>query len=63
MLPQDERDEKRVAFLREFGWDAPSFCISALSGEGCQALVYAIMEYIEGQRAQQTEQTQEPYPE
>jgi GTP-binding protein len=63
MLPQDERDEKRVAFLREFGWDAPSFCISALSGEGCQALVYAIMEYIESQRAQQTEQTQEPYPE
>jgi GTP-binding protein len=63
MLPQDERDEKRVAFLREFGWDAPSFCISALSGEGCQALVYAIMEYIESQRSQQTEQTQEPYPE
>jgi GTP-binding protein len=63
MLPQDKRDEKRVAFLREFGWDAPSFCISALSGEGCQALVYAIMEYIESQRAQQTEQTQEPYPE
>ena len=63
MLPEDERDEKRVAFLREFGWDAPSFCISALSGEGCQTLVYAIMEYIESQRAQQTEQTQEPYPE
>ena len=63
MLPSDERDAKRVAFLREFGWDAPSFCISALSGEGCQALVYAIMEYLESQRAEQTEQTQEPYPE
>jgi len=63
MLPADERDAKRVAFLREFGWDAPSFCISALSGEGCQALVYAIMEYLERQRAEQTDQTQEPYPE
>ncbi|MEZ0238889.1 MAG: Obg family GTPase CgtA [Methylophilaceae bacterium] len=63
MLPADERDAKRVAFLREFGWDAPSFCISALSGEGCQALVYAIMEYLESQRAEQTDQTQEPYPE
>jgi GTP-binding protein len=63
MLPPDERDAKRVAFLREFGWDAPSFCISALSGEGCQALVYAIMEYIESQRAQENEATQEPYPE
>lgn len=63
MLPADERDAKRVAFLREFGWDAPSFCVSALSGEGCQALVYAIMEYLESQRAEQTDQTQEPYPE
>jgi GTP-binding protein len=63
MLPSDERDAKRVAFLREFGWDAPSFCISALSGEGCQALVYAIMEYLESQRKEQTEETQEPYPE
>jgi GTP-binding protein len=62
MLPPDERDAKRVAFLREFGWDAPSFCISALSGEGCQALVYAIMEYLESQR-KETEETQEPYPE
>lgn len=63
MLPADERDETRVAFLKAFGWDAPSFCISALSGEGCQTLVYAIMEDIERQRAEQPEQTQEPYPE
>lgn len=63
MLPADERDEKRVAFLREFGWDAPSFCISALNGEGCQALTYAIMDYLDRQRAEQPEQNQEPYPE
>lgn len=63
MLPADERDEKRVTFLREFGWDAPSFCISALNGEGCQALTYAIMDYLDRQRAEQPEQNQEPYPE
>ena len=63
MLPADERDAKRVDFLREFGWDAPSFCISALSGEGCQALTYAIMDYIDSQRAQENEENQEPYPE
>lgn len=63
MLPPDERDEKRVAFLREFGWDAPSFCISALSGEGCPALTYAIMDYIDSHRAQENYETQEPYPE
>jgi GTP-binding protein len=63
MLPADRRDDTRVAFLREFGWDAPSFCISALSGEGCQALTYAIMDYLDRQRAEQPEQNQEPYPE
>ncbi len=47
MLPADERDAKRVAFLKAFGWDAPSYCISALSGEGCKALTYAIMEYLD----------------
>lgn len=64
MLPEDERDAKRVAFLREFGWDAPSFCISALSGEGCKSLTYAIMDYLDANRAEpETEQTQEPSPE
>jgi GTP-binding protein len=63
MLPADKRDDTRVVFLREFGWDAPSFCISALSGEGCQALTYAIMDYLDRQRAEQPEQNQEPYPE
>jgi GTPase len=50
MLAEDERDAKRVAFLREFGWDAPSFCISALSGEGCQKLTYAIMDYLDANK-------------
>lgn len=47
MLPADERDAKRVEFLKAFGWDAPSYCISALSGEGCKALTYAIMDYLD----------------
>ena len=50
MLPPDERDQKRTDFLREFGWDAPSFCISALNGEGCKALTYAIMDYLDNNR-------------
>ena len=59
MLPEDERDTKRVAFLKEFGWDAPSFCISALSGEGTKALTYAIMDYLDANRIEPEEaQTQ-----
>ena len=50
LLPEDEHDAARVAFLREFGWEAPSYCLSALSGEGCQKLVYAIMDYLDSQK-------------
>jgi GTP-binding protein len=61
MLPEGERDAKRVAFLKEFGWDAPSFCISALSGEGTKALTYAIMDYLDANRLEpESEQAQEP---
>jgi len=47
MLPSDERDERRAQFLKAFGWEGRSFGISAISGEGCQALVYAIMEHLD----------------
>lgn len=53
MLPEAERDAKRVAFLKAFGWDAPSFTISALTGDGCKALTYAIMDYLEAHRPDQ----------
>jgi GTP-binding protein len=50
MLPSEERDARRVEFLKQFGWDAPSFSISALSGEGCQKLTYAIMDYLDANK-------------
>ncbi len=61
MLPEDERDAKRVAFLKAFGWDAPSFCISAINGEGTRALTFAIMDYLDANKLEpEAEQTQEP---
>lgn len=56
MLPEGEQDVRREAFLREFGWDGPTFCISALTGDGCKKLTYAIMEYLESQRAEEDKQ-------
>jgi GTP-binding protein len=50
MVPQDERDERRAHFLKSFGWEGRSFGISAISGEGCQALIYAIMEHLDQHR-------------
>ncbi len=40
-------DEKVAAFLREFGDHTRHFAISAINGEGCKALTYAIMEHLE----------------
>ena len=41
-----DRDEKISAFLKEFGGDTRHFAISAINGEGCKELTYAIMEYL-----------------
>ena len=51
MVPEDERAEQLQQFLRDFGWEGRSFIISALTGEGCKALTYAIMEHLEANRA------------
>ncbi len=42
-----DRDEKIAAFLNEFGGDTRHFSISAISGEGCKELTYAIMEHLQ----------------
>ena len=60
MVPEDERDERRAQFLRDFGWEGKSFIISALSGEGCKELVYAIMEHLEQNRISEEETNEEP---
>lgn len=44
LLP--DRDEKIEAFLKAFGEDTRHFAISAISGEGCKELTYAIMEHL-----------------
>ena len=41
-----DRDEKIAAFLKEFGDDTRHFAISAINGEGCKELTYAIMEHL-----------------
>ena len=43
----ENREEKVAAFLRKFGKHTRHFAISAINGEGCRELVYAIMEHLE----------------
>src|SRR5690349_16747460 len=47
MLPEKDRDRLCREFIRSLRWDEKSFIISALTGEGCKELTYAIMEYLE----------------
>jgi GTP-binding protein len=47
MLAPESRDQIAAEFLASLGWNARSFCISALTGEGCRELTFAIMEHIE----------------
>jgi GTP-binding protein len=47
LLPEATREKSVKAFVRKLGWKGKTFSISALTGEGCKALTYAIMEHLE----------------
>jgi len=51
LLPADELAARRQLLLDELRWDGPVHCVSALSGEGTQALVYDLMARLEALRA------------
>ncbi len=47
LLPAEEREVRCGEIVQRLDWRGPVFQISALSGEGTEALVFAIMDYIE----------------
>jgi len=50
LLDPSERAQKCRQFLSDFGWQEKSFIISALTGEGCKELIFAVMQYLEQNR-------------
>ena len=50
-IPAAERERAIRRFVRNFRWRGKSFIISALTGEGCRELVFAVMTYLEEQAA------------
>ena len=50
LLAPSERANKCRQFLSDFGWEEKSFIISALTGEGCKELIFAVMQYLEQNR-------------
>jgi GTP-binding protein len=47
LLPEEARDQAIHTFVRKLGWKGRTFTISALTGEGCRPLTYAIMDHLE----------------
>jgi GTP-binding protein len=56
LLNEQDPDKVSKKFLRELRWKDKSFLISAVTGEGCRELTYAIMEYLEQESARANEE-------
>jgi GTP-binding protein len=59
-VPDDEVEAHCRAIVDELDWTGPVFLISALKNQGTQALMYAIMDFLDQQKAQRELQAQEP---
>ncbi|HEY9064753.1 MAG TPA: GTPase ObgE [Burkholderiaceae bacterium] len=46
MVPSEERERRVKDFVKRFKWKGPVFQISALTREGCDALVRAVYEHV-----------------
>ena len=51
LVPEEERKERIAALVKAYGRGTRHFVISAVKGDGCRELSFAIMEYLEEQRA------------
>jgi GTP-binding protein len=46
MIDPEQRDKVRDDIVAGLGWEGPVFSISALTGEGCRELCYAVGDYV-----------------
>jgi GTP-binding protein len=53
LVPHAERETAAREIVRRLRWKAPWFCISALTGEGCEELASAAMQALEKLRAEE----------
>ena len=50
LVPEAERARAVQRIVKALRWKGPCFSVSALTGEGCQQVVYAVMEALERER-------------
>jgi GTP-binding protein len=63
LVPDEERKARIDALVKAYGKGTRHFVISAVKGEGCRELTFAIMEHIEKQREEQQAHEIEDSPE
>lgn len=51
MLPGEGRNAVQERLVHRLRWRGPSFCISALTGEGCRELTNSVMRFLETGKA------------
>jgi len=47
LVPDGERDARTRAFVKALRWKEPVFGISAINGDGCRALIFAIQDWLD----------------
>lgn len=52
LIPTDERQARAAAFVKAYRWKGPVFAVSAINGEGCAQLVYALAAWLDKHPAQ-----------
>jgi GTPase len=53
LVPEEERKARVAALVKGYGKGVRHFVISAVNGDGCRELTFAIMDHIEKQREEQ----------
>jgi GTP-binding protein len=47
LLPLDERETRAAQFVKALRWKGPMFAISAINGDGCRALTFAVQAWLD----------------
>ncbi|WP_159991293.1 GTPase ObgE [Pelistega ratti] len=55
----DHPEQVKEEFCQKFGWTGPVFAISALNGEGTQALIWALQDYLDQEKAKENQKEDE----
>jgi GTPase len=59
LIPAEERVRAVKRFLKDLGWKGKSFIISALTGDGCRELSFAVMAHLEQQKTPTAEDAED----